>query len=287
MASEEEYEEYEEYEDEEEEDEDEEGGIPGLVVLLMGVVMLGAFASVVWIAYQQGTKSSSETPYVAADPDPVKIESVEAAVAENGREVYDSIDGGDTNPVETIVAGPEEPVDRTAEDAIGAIVATVDDAVDQGSEILDDAVADRIAQLEATDEALENLSADSVGQVADAVEEIVVPEPIVEPDPVPVVTVPEVTVPTPAVSGDALSGSHLVQVGAFRSNDEANTFWSRMNGKVGSYLDGKSRDIERADLGAKGVYYRLRIGPFSTSDAAKTYCEGLKSRGQDCLVKKK
>ena len=55
---EEEFEEYDEYEDDEEEDEDEEGGLSGLVVLLMGVVMLGAFASVVWIAYQQGTKSS-------------------------------------------------------------------------------------------------------------------------------------------------------------------------------------------------------------------------------------
>jgi len=285
---EEEYEEYDEYDDEEEDDDDEEGGLSGLVVLLMGVVMLGAFASVVWIAYQQGTKSSSETPYVAADPDPVKIETAEEAAAQNEREVYDSIDGSDTNPVETIVAGPEEPVDRTAEDTIGAIAAGVDGAVDTAGEIVDDAVADRIAQLEATDQALENLSTESVDRPNDAIntvaEEITVPEPavpaatVVEPDPE----------PAPVSSGgDALSGSHLVQVGAFRSGAEADTFWSTMSSKVGGYLDGKSKDVERADLGVRGVFYRLRVGPFASADAAKTYCEGLKTRGQDCLIKKK
>ena len=286
---EEEFEEYDEYEDDEEEDEDEEGGLSGLVVLLMGVVMLGAFASVVWIAYQQGTKSSSETPYVAADPDPVKIETAEEAAAENEREVYDSIDGGDTNPVETIVAGPEEPVDRTSDDTIADIAAAVDGAVDDAAEITDDAVADRIAQLEATDQALNDLSTDSVDSAADAVddavEEITVPEPAnFEPEPEPEVSVPE---PVAVTGGDALSGSHLVQVGAFRSQAEADTFWSSMSSKVGGYLDGKSKDVERADLGARGIYYRLRVGPFASADAAKTYCEGLKSRGQDCLIKAK
>jgi len=43
--------------------------------------------------------------------------------------------------------------------------------------------------------------------------------------------------------------------------------------------------VETADLGDRGVYHRLRVGPFASSDAAKTYCEGLKERGQDCLIK--
>jgi hypothetical protein len=43
----------------------------------------------------------------------------------------------------------------------------------------------------------------------------------------------------------------------------------------------------RADLGAKGVFFRLRIGPFASSADAKSFCDGLKTRGQDCLVKSK
>ena len=60
-----------------------------------------------------------------------------------------------------------------------------------------------------------------------------------------------------------------------------------MQTKYGDYMVSKSKDIEVADLGDRGTYYRLRIGPFSTSDAAKTYCSGLKERGQDCLVRAK
>ena len=56
---------------------------------------------------------------------------------------------------------------------------------------------------------------------------------------------------------------------------------------MSDYVAGKSSDIERADLGERGIFYRLRIGPFASADEARTYCEGLKTRGQDCLHKAK
>ena len=84
-----------------------------------------------------------------------------------------------------------------------------------------------------------------------------------------------------------MSGSHLVQVGAFRSEEEAGAQWAKLQGKLGDFLSGKDDDVERADLGDKGVYYRLRIGPFASSDDAKTFCAGLKDRGTDCLIKAK
>ncbi|MEL6378676.1 MAG: SPOR domain-containing protein [Pseudomonadota bacterium] len=80
-------------------------------------------------------------------------------------------------------------------------------------------------------------------------------------------------------------GTHVVQVGAFRSQAEADQFWGRLGQRFGGYIDGKSKDIERADLGAKGIYYRLRVAGFDSSDAAGTFCNGLKARNQDCLVK--
>ena len=60
-----------------------------------------------------------------------------------------------------------------------------------------------------------------------------------------------------------------------------------MESRLGAYPDGKTPDVERADLGDKGIYYRLRLGPFASRDAAADYCLGLKDRGQDCIVKAK
>ncbi|MGE0407781.1 MAG: SPOR domain-containing protein [Amphiplicatus sp.] len=272
-------EEYEEY-DEFDEDDEGERGLSGLVVLLMGVVMLGAFASVVWIAYQQGIKTGGareSAPYVAADPEPLKIENKAAAEAGEDRPVYDRVAGAEGEPVETVAEGPEEPATRSPADPIAAIAR----GADEGAEVVDDAVADRIATLAAADD----VPAPSPPKPAATAPKPA--EPALRTPPPPTKTAAASPPSASSASGGALSGSHLVQVGAFRSEEEAAGVWTRLQGKLGDYLGGKSRDVERADLGDKGVYYRLRIGPFASSDDAKTYCEGLKSRGQDCLVKAK
>ncbi len=268
-----------ELEDFDEEDVDEERGLSGLVVLLMGVVMLGALASVVWIAYQQGVRNGQAqggTPYVQADPEPLKIENNVANDANGGDlAVYDRLGGQDSDPVQVIAEGPEEPVARGDVDPITAIASEVGSPAG----LADDAVADRIAELAKADEALASGPATTEAPT-------VKPEP--KPATAPINASAEPVGSSSAASGsDALSGSHLVQIGAFRSQAEADGQWSKMQGKFGTFLAGKSPDVERADLGAKGVYYRLRIGPFASADDAKTYCAGLKERGADCLIKAK
>lgn len=263
---------------------DEERGLSGLVVLLMGVVMLGALASVVWIAYKQGVRNGQTqggTPYVSADPEPLKIENTVADAANGGDlAVYDRLGGENTDPVEVIAEGPEEPVTRATEDPIGSIAAKVGNTVG----IADDAVGDRIAALAKADEALTSEKAPETTPPAAKAE----PKPATAPTTASTGATAPAKSPTPAYSSSgALDGSHLVQIGAFRSEAEADGQWSRLKSKLGSYLDGKADDVERADLGDKGVYYRLRIGPFSSADDAKSYCAGLKERGTDCLIKAK
>jgi cell division septation protein DedD len=276
-------EELEELEDFDDDDGDEERGLSGLVVLLMGVVMLGALASVVWIAYKQGIRNGQAqggAPYVSADPEPLKIENKVAEAAGDGDlAVYDRLGGQTTEPVDVIASGPEEPVARNTDDPISAIAATAGTPTG----LADDAVADRIAKLAEADEALASKSAETPAAAT--------PKPEAAPaTPKPAETAPAAAAAKPTVSyrtGGALVGTHLVQIGAFRSEAEADGQWTRLKGKLGSYLDGKAEDVERADLGDKGVYYRLRIGPFNSSDDAKTYCMGLKERGTDCLIKAK
>ena len=272
-----------ELEDFDDEGGEEERGLSGLVVLLMGVVMLGALASVVWIAYKQGVRNGQAqggAPYVQADPEPLKIENNVAAAADGeDLTVYDRLGGQDADPVEVIAEAAEQPVARGSDDPIGAIAART------GTAPTEDAVADRITRLAEAEEAKNPGPA----AAATAPETKSQPKPATAPTPASAAT-PTAEAPRPTVtyrSDGALSGSHLVQIGAFRSQAEADGQWSKLQGKLGEYLDGKSQDVERADLGDKGTYYRLRIGPFASADDAKTYCAGLKERGTDCLIKAK
>jgi hypothetical protein len=43
--------------------------------------------------------------------------------------------------------------------------------------------------------------------------------------------------------------------------------------------------LEKADLGTKGVYYRVQAGPFSDRAKANDICVKLKIKGQQCLVR--
>jgi len=57
-----------------------------------------------------------------------------------------------------------------------------------------------------------------------------------------------------------------------------------MQSKFGTTLTGTEKRVQRADLGARGVFYRLQVGAFDTRDNASAFCNHLKSRGGDCIV---
>lgn len=285
-----------ELEDQEESDGAEDRGLSGLVVLLMGFIMIGAIVSIVGYAYQHGIKTGKElvgVPVVTADPGPLKIEDPSAAAR------FDDLASASAAPVETLAAGPEAPLSRTAEDPIAEIMAS--DAAP-----VEDAVGDRIARLAAQDAvqtggatgaqapgqtsgqntAAQNASNPSAGaktgEVAATQPAAAAPaaRPAVQP------TRASTAQPSVTFAGDPLSGSHLVQVGAYGSSTEASAAWASLQKKLGDYVEGKGPDVI-GPLNAADKFHRLRIGPFASADAAKTYCEGLKTRGQDCLVKAK
>ena len=75
-----------------------------------------------------------------------------------------------------------------------------------------------------------------------------------------------------------------MQVGAFTSEDQAHSRAAAIVGKHADLLNGLNQDIQKADLGAKGIYFRLRFGPFGSRKDATEKCSALKSAGQDCVV---
>jgi hypothetical protein len=90
---------------------------------------------------------------------------------------------------------------------------------------------------------------------------------------------PRVTASTaPAASG------FVVQVSSQRSAEQAKASFASMKRRYKSVLGGFDPDIQRADLGARGTYYRVRVGPMASREAALRLCEQLKSAGGNCFV---
>jgi len=82
----------------------------------------------------------------------------------------------------------------------------------------------------------------------------------------------------------AKSAGWLLQVSAQRSRQQADADWRRLAGKHGRVLRNHPHFIVRADLGARGVYYRLRVAGFQSRQAAQGACSAIKSGGDVCFV---
>lgn len=92
----------------------------------------------------------------------------------------------------------------------------------------------------------------------------------------------EPVAPAPAA---ASGGAYVVQIMALREEGAAKSAWATLQKKHPAILGGHALDIEKADLGDKGTYYRVRAAGFETKADAQSACSSLKSAGQDCLVK--
>ncbi len=104
--------------------------------------------------------------------------------------------------------------------------------------------------------------------------------PAAAPAPTPARTTAAPSAITPPPSGG--SGDYLVQISASGSDAAARSSFAAAQRRY-SALAGKSVDVQRADLGAKGVFYRARV-PAGTRDQATALCRQLQSQGGQCMV---
>jgi len=88
----------------------------------------------------------------------------------------------------------------------------------------------------------------------------------------------------PAAKG-ALGG-YIVQVSARRSKADAQASFLALQSKFPRQLGGRTAIFQRADLGAKGIYYRAMVGPFASAGAADQFCGSLKAAGGGCIVQR-
>ncbi|MEO8667993.1 MAG: SPOR domain-containing protein [Bauldia sp.] len=238
-----------------------------------------------------GTIVSSEA--AAADG---SVDATTAAAANGG----DAAAGSEppTSPSEGAAAATPPPAPASTSDT-----AELEAAAEQGGDIAArEGNGDQIALREST-EPLPLSGSDSAPEPAPpAAEEVAAPEPPAKPVRKPTIKPPTAdatsdsgpiditpttkTRPRPAEQQTASlvpAGAMLVQVSSQRSEDAAQSTFRDLQKRFPQILGRYDANIQRADLGARGVYYRVRVGPFGGADAQKL-CEALKGAGGDCIL---
>lgn len=253
------------------------GALARILPPLVLIVAFGSFVSLAIYAYKSGqsTTADGELLVIEADKSPMKEKPADPGGMEfpnQDKTIYETFSAtGSTPPqVERVLPTPEEPIDKNADSEASS---WINEKVSNGA-VAENVFAPKPAEPKVIS-VTEELGKQAVAEApAKTVEITKVPEETKKAAPV---VVKEAVSKKPAAT--ASTGKELAQLGAYRSEADARAEFAKIQ-KKHSVLTGLTPLINRADLGDKGVFYRLRI---ATSDAKKL-CEKLS--GQACMVVK-
>lgn len=253
----------------EDENVDEEGSrLPLLIVIAL--LVLAAFAGVVWLAYSQGVqRGRSDAPRMI--------------VAASGPDKEVAVNPNSGNTTDLKIYQQPAPTDEDSD-------ASPQPSQTSSAKAIAPQSSPAIATLPPPSAATApQTSAKSVVVTKPAPPKLVViekPKP-----PVVVQTQPASNAVTiaPAASAPAKStavaGGYVLQIGAYKSQSDADVAWKSYRAKH-SIVGGYSEDVQKADLGDKGTWYRLRIGSFSDKASATALCDKLKADSGNCFLAK-
>lgn len=248
---------------------EEEGGSKGLLVIGLAAGVVLVFGTVVWNAYRAGVKADpNDTPIIRADAQDFKKKPDEQGgfqVPNQDKRLFDTIDKNDRSK--------ELVVNLTTED-------------DTVKKVSDTGPTDLRPGRGATTDDVTTKPTPTPSPTSTPT-----PEPVLTPTPVPTRTARvEPSLPISPVDGSDGSvqfdpaGNYLVQIMALRDVESAEKAWSQLVEANPSLFAGAQMDIQRADLGARGIFYRLRASAFADRADADAFCESLKQRNQSCIV---
>lgn len=140
--------------------------------------------------------------------------------------------------------------------------------------------ADSVRWLEQLREA-QLITSDEYTRERGAIEEVMSPAPSA---PMPsVAPVPMSSSPAETGAPVQLSGPQPgVHLASYRSRKDAERGWSQLRRAHKTELSSLQSEITEINLGAKGIFYRLKAGPLTDKRAADGLCRQLKQRRQFC-----
>ncbi len=256
-----------------EEDLDEEGSrLP--LLLVVALIIVFAFGAVVWFAYTQGVqngRSGGAPQLIAAAPGPVRTAPAHpgGVTPYEGLKIYEHPASGSSAGTQSAQTAPSAP-GPTASLPASRVATARPQAL---TKLVPPPVAKRVAAVPRDKPAAElraktasaSLPAKSVKVAQHAS------------------TLSLAKAPSPAHA--KVAGSWALQIGAYKSHDQAEAAW-RIYAHRHAAAASLAHDILRVDLGAKGVWYRLRIGSYVTRIDAIRSCNRLKADGAACFPAK-
>ena len=78
--------------------------------------------------------------------------------------------------------------------------------------------------------------------------------------------------------------NYWIQVGSHKDEGIARAEWQKIQGGAQAVLANAGNRIQRADLGARGIYYRIQVGPFASQGEAGQFCAQLRARSIECFL---
>ena len=277
------------------------GTLKGRSAVMIASALLGAIAlgGALAYAYKQsgGVIGSGDAPVVTADASPVKA----APDSPGGKEfphknklIYDRLTNGATPESERLVPRQEDvavpalpPAGATA--GLPAAVATAGPAAAEGGPrkvrtmvVNPDGSVEAPAAAAAAATAATVAAAQANGAIAQANGAMAQPNMM----PVPANQQPAAARQQVAAAAPATAtSSYVVQLGSSKSQTDALANFADAQQKYPSLLSSYQPLVRKTDLGPKGTWYRLQVGPMADKDAAYRLCGQLKSKGHsDCLV---
>ncbi len=259
--------------------------IGGIITVLIGVFLA---ALVLWyIVGKYFVSGDSEIelapPVITADNEVVKERPEDVGGMEilgKDKSVYNRISRSNSNEPERIIRRVETPVPAPVEQKEKVKV----QVMDTGSPLIHDMNAQKTGAPKPTlPKALAETSiTKAMGTV---VAEPKAEERKVEVKPVYTPQKTEVKpVPVPAKPVVAKKGDWKIQILSSRDKNAVAKTWESLKSKHSDLLGDITHEVVEADLGAKGMFYRLRIGGFTDRKQADDLCSKLKIRKLDCIV---
>lgn len=275
----------------EEEDDVEGSRLPLLIVLAL--LVLAMFAGVVWLAYTQGVaRGRGETPVLTAANGPERVAPPQSGgntVPYQGFKIYEQPAPSDDNADATPAPAQASPPAAAPPPAALKPAPAEPSPKQMAAEPQKPAAAKPAPAAKPTTASAPPKSVAALIQQANS-------EP---PKPAAKAPAKPAAPPTPAAAtgapralggqmaaaapAAAASGAYVLQIGSYKSQADAEAAWKSYKTRHAGLLSGYSDNIQQADLGEKGTWYRLRIGGFSDKEVATALCDRLKADGGACI----
>jgi cell division septation protein DedD len=249
-----------------------------IVAITAGVIGFSAIsAGLYYFAYQQGLAEGQRLnpPIIAADPGPIRVTPDEAGITSEPApelNIYKVMTG------EGADSAPPAANDGRRESLLNENIVT--------PQTEPEAIASPSTPTPSIAEA-PKLPAPKATPVQEAKKPVASEKATTQSVAPPAISAKTEDKPKAAESSATPSASprFMVQLSATRSRAIARQTYTNLQKKYPLELQSRDPLIFRADLGAKGIFYRVNVGGFSSKENANEFCNALKAKGASCLVK--